>query len=199
MRIRFFADPQEMRAWLAENHSKLDEQWIGYYKKGSGIPSIDWAESVDVALCFGWIDGVRKSIDAKSFKIRFTPRRPKSGWSARNIARMEALIAAGLVAKPGLAAFRSRPPDREAQRLQLRSPAELPPAFLERLRADPGAWAYFEAARPSYQKQATTWILSAKKEETRLSRLKTLVDCCARGEFIPPLRWSQPAKGTEVR
>ena len=105
MPLRFFANAEELRDWFRGHHDKLDEQWIGFYKKHTGIPSIDWAQSVDVALCFGWIDGLRKSLGATSYKIRFTPRRAGSRWSRRNLSRMEALMAEGLVEEAGLAVF----------------------------------------------------------------------------------------------
>ena len=183
---RFFASVGELRTWLREHHDKLDEQWIGYFKKDTGIPSIDWPQSVDVALCYGWIDGIRKRHDDKSYKIRFTPRRRRSHWSARNIARMEALIAEGLVDKAGLEAFESRdpaPPESE------RAATTLPPPFEIRIRANREAWNYFQAARPSYRKQVASWVNGAKREKTRLGRLEVLIDSCARGVPIPPLRW----------
>ena len=107
MPLRFFADADELKDWFRDHHDKLDEQWIGFYKKHTGIPSIDWAQSVDVALCFGWIDGLRKSLGATSYKIRFTPRREGSRWSKRNLSRMEALMAEGLVEEAGLAVFQA--------------------------------------------------------------------------------------------
>ena len=110
--LLFFPTPAHFRAWLAEHHDQRDELWVGYYKKATGLPSITWPESVDEALCFGWIDGIRKSLDDKSYKIRFTPRRPGSHWSARNLGRMKHLIAEGLVTEPGMAAYRKRNPAR---------------------------------------------------------------------------------------
>ena len=187
---RFFADAAELREWFEENHDKLDEQWIGYYKKNSGIPSIDWPESVDAALCYGWIDGIRKRQDALSYKIRFTPRRPRSNWSARNISRMEALIAQGLVTQAGLAAFNARDPARQAPASRERGPVTLPDEYEARLRANAEAWRYFRAARPSYRKQAALWVTSAKKETTKLRRLRILIESSAQREPIPPLRWS---------
>ncbi len=186
MTPRFFASADELRAWFHEHHGRLDEQWIGYYKKATGIPSIDWPESVDVALCFGWIDGLRKRHDEHSYKVRFTPRRAGSRWSARNLARMESLIAAGLAEEAGLAAYRARdpePPDNET------AATELPEDVLSRIREVPAAWQYFTGIRPSYRKQVAAWITSARKEETRKRRLETLIESCAQGLPIPPLRW----------
>jgi len=186
MPLRFFATSEELRDWCLDHHDKLDEQWMGFYKKHTGIPSIDWAQSVDVALCFGWIDGLRKSLGATSYKIRFTPRRAGSRWSKRNISQMEALMAEGLVEEAGLAVFQARatslPDDQTAARV-------LPAALEKRIRACPKAWAFFRATRLSYRKGASAWINSAKKEETRLRRLHQLIECCERGEPVPPLRW----------
>lgn len=186
MPLRFFANAGELRDWLRDHHDKLDEQWIGFYKKHTGIPSIDWAQSVDVALCFGWIDGLRKSLGATSYKIRFTPRRAGSRWSKRNLSRMEALMAEGLVEESGLAVFHARatslPDDQTAA-------SALPASLEKRIRARSKAWGFFRATRLAYRKGASAWINSAKKEETRLRRLDQLIECCERGEPVPPLRW----------
>ena len=187
---RFFASAADLRNWFREHHDKLDEQWIGYFKKHTGNPSIDWPQSVDVALCFGWIDGIRKRIDEKSYMIRFTPRRPRSHWSARNIGRMEALIADGLVEAPGLEAFRSRNTDRPESET---AATTLPPDLESRLKANPDAWRYFQETRPSYRKHAAQWITSAKRAETRMARLGLLIESCVSGVPIPPLRRSGTA------
>ena len=192
MPLRFFANSEELREWFRDHHERLDEQWIGFYKKHTGIPSIDWAQSVDVALCFGWIDGLRKSLGAASYKIRFTPRRPDSRWSKRNVRRMEALMAEGLVEEAGLAAFEARDTSLPDYQTVARA---LPASLEQRIRARPKAWGFFRATRSSYRKGASAWINSAKKEETRLRRLDQLIECCERGEPVPPLRWS----GTPVR
>lgn len=190
MTPRFFTDSEEMRAWLRDNHAVLAEQWIGYYKKASGIPSITWTESVHVALCFGWIDGIRKSIDDKTYMIRFTPRRPESRWSARNLAAMETLIAAGLAEKPGLAAFEARQAETAAPPPR----AVLSEDFERKVKANPAAWQFLQALRPSQRKHSIAWVQSAKKEETRLRRLEVLIASCANAEPIPPLRWSVSGK-----
>ena len=187
---RFFTDSEEMRAWLRDNHSVLAEQWVGYYKKASGIASITWPESVHVALCFGWIDGVRKTIDDKSYKIRFTPRRRGSSWSARNLAAMETLIAAGLVEQPGLEAFE----DRRAKTAAPPPRAVLSEDFERKIRAHPAAWRFLQAMRPSQRKHSIAWVQSPKKEETKLRRLEVLITSCAHAEPIPPLRWSVSRK-----
>lgn len=184
MTTLYFASSDEMRAWLAANHGGLDEQWVGYYKKHSGIPSITWAESVDVALCFGWIDGIRKRVDEARFKIRFTPRRRGSSWSARNIARMDALLAAGLVRPAGRAAFDARSPATPATV----GANTLPPEFQARLKARAEAWQFFLGLSRSLRKQSVAWVTAAKRLETRERRLETLITACAEGKLIPPLR-----------
>ena len=190
----FFAGPVQFRAWLKTRHDKLAEQWVGYYKVGSGVPSITWPESVDVALCFGWIDGIRKSIDDRRYQIRFTPRRRDSHWSARNLARMAELLAAGQVAEAGLAAYRDRNRAKERQASYEQADVSLPPPYEAEIRADPAAWRYFQAARPFYRKQVAWWVVSAKREETRRRRLAVLVESCARGEPIPAMRWTAVKK-----
>lgn len=187
---RFFRSPAEFRAWLKRRHDQRSELWVGYHKKGTGEPSMTWAESVDVALCFGWIDGIRKSIDERRYKIRFTPRRPGSHWSARNLARMERLLEAGLVAPAGLAAYRERDPAKARQASYEQREVALPREYERELRSNPAAWRCWRAARPSYRKQAAWWIVSAKREDTRLRRLKTLVEACAKGEVVPAMRWA---------
>ena len=185
-----------MRAWLEENHDRVDELWVGYYKKATGLPSVTWPESVDEALCFGWIDGIRKSIDDRSYRIRFTPRRKGSHWGTRNLGRMRHLIAEGLVAAPGLAAYERRDRRKEKQAsYEQPEAAALPAEYEARLRANGAAWEYFQAARPSYRKQVIWWVVSAKREETRLRRLGILMESSARGEVIPPLRWAVREKG----
>ena len=142
----FFATPADWRRWLEEHHAKRRELWIGFHKKGSGKPSITWPEAVDQALCYGWIDGVRKSIDADRYRIRFTPRKRGSTWSSVNIRRVGELIEQGLVQPTGLAAFDARKPEKSGiYSYEQRDRARLDPAHEERLRANPAAWAFFEA------------------------------------------------------
>ena len=186
--LLFFPTPGDMRAWFEENHDSCDEVWAGYYKKATGLPSITWPESVDEALCFGWIDGIRKSVDDKSYKIRFTPRRRGSHWSARNLGRMEHLIAEGRVAGAGMAAYRKRDPGNRKKAAYEQGAVVLPGEYERRIRAEPDAWSYFQGARSSYRKQVTWWVVSAKREETRLRRLRILIESSAKGEVIPPMR-----------
>ena len=185
---KFFGSPAEWRAWLEKHHANRQELWVGFYKRESGRPSITWPESVDAALCFGWIDGVRKSIDPVSYKIRFTPRKPRSIWSAINIKRAKELSKSGLMHAAGLAAFEKRDGDRSAiYAYEQRKTAKLPSDFEKRFRANAGASAFFQAQAPWYRRTSTYWVISAKKEETRLKRLAILIDCSARQRPIPSL------------
>ena len=190
----FFESPDAFRAWLAENHDRLDVQWVGFYKKATGLPSITWPESVDQALCFGWIDGLRKSIDDRSYKIRFTPRRTGSHWSAKNLARMTELLDEGLVHSAGKDVYEARDPRKEARTSYEQGSVDLPDEYLARIRSNERAWAYFQAAAPSYRKQTTWWIVSAKREATRDRRLETLIESSEAGVVIPPLRWTKKGK-----
>jgi uncharacterized protein YdeI (YjbR/CyaY-like superfamily) len=189
MEPTFFAAAAEFRAWLERHHDSVNELLVGFHKKGSGRPSISWPEAVDQALCFGWIDGVRRRIDDAAYTIRFTPRKPRSTWSAVNVKRMKELIEQGLVAPAGLAAFERRADDRTAiYAYEQRREAKLEPGQERRLRADQAAYAYFESQPPSYRRAAIHWVTSAKKPETRERRLTQLIECSAAGELVPPLR-----------
>lgn len=173
----FFESPESFRAWLQKHHESERELWIGLYKKSSGRPSITWPEAVDVALCFGWIDGVRKSLGSHSYVIRFTPRKPRSIWSAVNIRRVAELEAAGLMHTAGRKAFESRSEARSAvYSYERQLAAELPAPFEKQFRARKQAWAFFQQQPPSYRRTCIHWIISAKKEETRLKRLVTLIE-----------------------
>ena len=184
----FFATPEEFRAWLAEHHEAETELVVGFYKKGSGRPSMTWPQSVDQALCFGWIDGVRRRIDDTSYCIRFTPRKPRSTWSAVNVKRMKELVEAGLVAPAGMAAFQRRGDDNTAiYSYEQRKAARLAPEQEQRFRANERAWAFFAAQRPSYRRAAIHWVTSAKREETRERRLTRLIEDSAAGRSVPPL------------
>jgi uncharacterized protein YdeI (YjbR/CyaY-like superfamily) len=188
MEPRFFATPADFRAWLERHHESHGELIVGFHRKGSGRPSITWPEAVDQALCFGWIDGVRRRIDDSSYSIRFTPRKARSTWSAVNVERMKELVAAGLVAPAGLAAFERRADDHTAiYSYEQRKNAQLEPDQEQRLCADHRAWAFFEAQPPSYRRAAIHWVTSAKKPETRERRLVQLVECSAAGQAVPPL------------
>lgn len=193
LEVIFFETPNVLREWLEQNHAHAEELWVGYFKKSSGRPSITWPESVDEALCFGWIDGIRKSIDASSYKIRFTPRRSGSTWSRVNIERAEALIEQGRMQPAGRAAYNARKENKsgiysyEQRREQLEEP------YRSLLAQNNAAWEFFQARPPSYRKAVSWWILSAKKEETRLRRLEKLVDYSARGQTLPELTRRKPS------
>ena len=185
---QFFPKPADWRAWLEKHHSTAEELWVGFYKRDSGRPSITWPESVDGALCFGWIDGVRKSMDALSYKIRFTRRKPRSNWSAINIRRVAELSKLGLMHPAGAAAFAKRDDDRSAiYAYEQRKAAKLPLAFEKQFRASADAWRFFQSQPPWYQRTSTYWVISAKKEETRLKRLAILIECSAQRQNIPSL------------
>ena len=175
------------------NHAKAGELWVGFYKRDSGKPSLTWPESVDEALCFGWIDGIRKRIDDKSYVIRFTPRRSRSVWSRVNIARVRALVEQGRMQPAGLEAFEARIEDRSGIYSYEQRPDDLPPTYARRLRKEPAAWAFFRAQPPSYRKVATWWIVSAKQEATRLRRLEKLAACAARGQRLPEVTLQKPS------
>jgi len=190
--VLFFATPAELRTWLAKNHDRVQEQWIGFYKRSSGKPSITWPAAVDAALRFGWIDGLRKSIDKASYKIRLTPRRPRSTWSTVNVKRIEELTRLGLMQPPGLKAFQSRAEQRSGiYSYEQRHKVKLDPAFEDKLRANRKAWEFFNSQAPWYQRTITYWIMTAKKEETRLRRLTTLGKYSAKRRPIHPLTGRQ--------
>ena len=184
----FFETPGAFRAWLSEHHSDRRELRVGFHKKGSGRPSLTWPEAVDEALCFGWIDGVRRRIDDDSYSIRFSPRSARSTWSAVNIRRARALIDEGRMTPAGLAAFEARADERSAvYSYEQREAAELDAEQEERLRAVPGAWEWFSTQTPSYRRAAAHWVTSAKRAETRERRLATLVGDSAAQRPVKPL------------
>jgi uncharacterized protein YdeI (YjbR/CyaY-like superfamily) len=183
---RFFRDAAALHRWFAAHHASATELLLGYWKVGSGKASVTWPESVDEALCVGWIDGVRRRIDELSYSIRFTPRKLTSTWSAVNIARVAALQAEGRMQPAGMAAFAARRENRSGIYSFEQRTVELPEAYASQLQAHDAAWADFQARPPSYRKAAMWWIVSAKQETTRTRRLQRLIDCSARGEKIPP-------------
>jgi uncharacterized protein YdeI (YjbR/CyaY-like superfamily) len=189
----FFAAPAEFRAWLVENHERESELLVGFHKKATGKPSITWPEAVDEALCFGWIDGIRRSLGDESYTIRFTPRKRRSTWSAVNIARAKELVAEGRMRPAGLAAFEARSDDRSAiYAYEQRHETKLAPDQEREFRANERAWAFFETQPPWYRKNAIWWVVSAKREETRARRLRTLIEDSANGRRLrrltPPAR-----------
>jgi uncharacterized protein YdeI (YjbR/CyaY-like superfamily) len=184
MKVTFFETPADLRKWFREHAASADELWVGFYKTDSGRPSITWPESVDEALCVGWIDGIRKRIDDVSYKIRFTPRRQGSVWSAVNMRRVEALTAARRMRPAGKKAFDARTANRsgiysyEQRRDQLEEP------YSGLLRKNKAAWEFFQAQPPSWRKAVGWWVVSAKQEETRMKRLEKLIAASAAGKRI---------------
>lgn len=188
----FFASPEELGAWLATHGAKEAELLVGYWKVGTGRPSMTWAESVEQALRFGWIDGVRRSLGPDAYCIRFTPRKPGSHWSAINVATARRLLRDGLMAPAGAASFAARRDDRTARTsYEQRKAARLGPAETRRFKADAKAWAWFSKAPPSYRRTCTWWVTSAKKPETRERRLALVMAHSRKGEVVPQYRWSK--------
>jgi uncharacterized protein YdeI (YjbR/CyaY-like superfamily) len=189
MDVPFFESPSAFRTWLEEKHDTAQELWVGFYKISSGKPSITWPEAVDEALCFGWIDGVRKSINESSYTIRFTPRKPGSIWSAVNIKRVGELSQLGRMQPAGLKAFEKRI-ERRSGRYSYENAVELDEAYEQQFRANQRAWDFFQSRPASYRRAAIWWVVTAKKEETKLKRLATLIEDSEHGRTIPPLtRW----------
>lgn len=192
----FFASPPELRRWFEQYHDKTRELWVGFHKVGSGRRSVTWPEAVDQALCFGWIDGVRKSLDATSYMIRFTPRKPRSIWSAVNTKRAEELVELGLMHSAGLKAFRERDAERSGvYSYERKSFRKLPEVYERKLRLNEKAWRFFKAQAPSYQRVAGYWVASAKREETRLKRLDTLIKDSEKGRRMGLLTRPSAKKG----
>jgi uncharacterized protein YdeI (YjbR/CyaY-like superfamily) len=178
----FFASPDEFRAWLAEHAATAPELLVGYWKKGTGRPSMTWAESVDEALCYGWIDGLRRSLGDEAYCIRFTPRRASSVWSAVNVRRVPELVAEGRMTPAGLAVWETR--RDEVGYTYERREATLTPEQEAALRAVPGAWEFWERQPPGYRRIAAHWVNRAKQDATRARRLAALIDACVRGERV---------------
>jgi len=183
----YFPSPAAFRAWLLEHHATATELVVGYHKTGTGTPSMTWTESVREALCVGWIDGIRRRVDDSRYTIRFTPRKKGSIWSAVNVKHVEELIAAGLMEPAGLRAFEARSPARSGVYAFEQEQVELPLEFVARFKKQKKAWAWFEAAAPSYRRPAIWWVISAKREETRERRLQTLIECSAEGVRLPQM------------
>lgn len=184
----FFDSPAAFRAWLAEHHDSRDAIWVGYWKKATGRPSLTWEESVREALCYGWIDGIRRSIDGEAYRIRFTPRRPGSHWSRKNVTMFRELEAEGRVEAPGQEAWERRDPENTGRASYERERASFSDDLRARLDANPDATAWFDARPDGYRKMATYWVMSAKREETRERRMAQLVEDSAAGRKIKPLR-----------
>src|ERR1700686_3294608 len=186
----FFPGAGDWRRWLAEYHHHESEVLVGLYKKASGRGGMSWSEAVDEALCFGWIDGVRRRVDELSHSIRFTPRKARSTWSAVNIAKAEQLIVDGRMQPAGLRAFQARTEENSRIYSFEQGEVELPPQALRRLQANAQAWSYWNERPPSYRRVAAWWVVSAKRSETRERRLATLIEDCAAGRLIKSQRSS---------
>lgn len=192
MTARFFKTPADFRKWLAKHHATAAELWVGFYRTTSGKPSITWPQSVDEALCVGWIDGLRQGIDAQSYRIRFSPRRKGSIWSAINIGRAKALCGEGRMLAAGLKAFEARKENRSGIYSYEQRPDTLGKPYEAQLRRNKDAWTFFEAQPPSYRRAATWWVISAKKEETRLKRLGKLIEDSGGGRTLPQFTRKPP-------
>lgn len=185
---RFFPSASAFRKWLGGNHGRAEQLWVGFHRTGAGAASLTWEESVDAALCYGWIDGVRKRLDETRYVIRFTRRKPRSIWSVRNIARVRELVRMSLMEPAGLAAFRHLRSERSAvYSFEQRIAARLDPAHERRFRRSAPGWAFFRTQAPSYQRTAACWVVSAKKEETRRRRLERLIEVSAAGRRLDAL------------
>lgn len=175
MEPTFFTKQSEFRKWLEKNHKDKTELWVGYYKVGSGKQSITWSQSVDEALCYGWIDGIRKSIDENSYCIRFTPRKPTSNWSAININKVETLTKKGLMKPAGLESFANRKDAKSQIYSYENKPEKLSDDLEKKFKSNKKAWEYFRLQAPSYQKTAIYWVIIAKQDVTKVNRLDKLI------------------------
>lgn len=188
MRPTFFKTPAALRAWLLKHHAAATELYVGFYKKGAAQQGITYQQALDEALCFGWIDAVRKSIDATAWMIRFTPRKPSSIWSQVNLERAAELERAGKMHPAGLAAFHGRDTKRTKKYSFENPPQELDAGMRAKFRADSKAWAWFNGQPPSYRRAAIWWVVSAKQEGTRAKRLEMLIADSHAGARVKPLR-----------
>lgn len=185
----YFATPADWRHWLSVHHLTSQEVWVGYYKKHTGIPSVTWDETVDEALCVGWIDGIRRRINEEAYTIRFTPRKSSSIWSGKNLTRITELIELGLVNQQGLEIYHNRKQDiRNGYSQEKRNKAVLPEEFQARLDAEPAAKEFFDQLANSYRQNSIWWVIRAKRPATRQSRMEILIQSCLEGKKVPPLR-----------
>jgi uncharacterized protein YdeI (YjbR/CyaY-like superfamily) len=189
MGLVFFPKQSDFRKWLEKNHESEKELLVGFYKVNCGKPSITWSQSVDEALCFGWIDGIRKSVDKDSYCIRFSPRKVKSIWSAINIKKVEELTKKDLMRPAGLAIFNKREENKSRIYSFENRPKKFNRVFENKFKADKKAWSQFLSMTPSYQKTAIFWVMSAKQEATRQKRLDMLIKDSKEGQKIKPLSY----------
>lgn len=181
MKPKFFSSPEQFREWLEQNHDRTDELFLGFHKKSSGKKSITYAEALDEALCFGWIDGVRKKLNETSYIQRFTPRKPRSIWSNINVRHVERLKKDERMHAAGLEAYARRDPKRTGIYSFENRPRELSPAYEKIFRQNASAWNFFQEQPPSYKRLMIFRTMSAKKEETQLRRLKQLIESSEKG------------------
>jgi uncharacterized protein YdeI (YjbR/CyaY-like superfamily) len=198
MKPTFFTSQSDFRRWLEKYHAEARELWVGFYRKQSGKGGITYPEALDEALCFGWIDGLRKAVDDSSYTIRFTPRKADSIWSAVNTKRVGELTKLGRMQKPGLAAFEARDLKKSQQYSYERYNCRLEAAHEQKFKANTKAWEFFRAQAPWYRRTTTWWVVSAKTEETRLKRLTTLIEDSEQGRRIKLLDYPK-GKGKEAR
>lgn len=184
MKVVFFPTQNDLRKWFEKNHKKEKELFVGYYKVSTGKLTVSWSQSVDEALCFGWIDGIRKSIDEESYCNRFTPRKPTSNWSAINIKKVEELTKLGLMKTEGLKAFSFRKEEKSKIYAYENPEVMFDRSFEKFFKANKKAWAFYQTTTPTYRKVTTRWVMSAKQESTRLKRLNELITDCAAGRNI---------------
>ena len=185
MEATFFKWSSELAQWFEQNHNGAKELWIGLHKRVSGRIGITYAEALDQALCFGWIDGIRNSIDATSYAIRSSPRRPNSTWSAVNVKRATELKSLGMMRPSGLQAFDARGQRRSGEHRYQQGDPKLEDAHERLFRSNKDAWEFFQAQPPSYRRLASIWVTSAKREETRLRRLIALIEESGKGQRLP--------------
>lgn len=186
--VLFFETPDDFREWLAQNHNQKEVQWVGYYKVATNKDSIRWEESVREALSFGWIDGLRKSIDDESYKIRFTPRKPDSHWSDKNIRMVEELINEEKMKFSGLKAYEKRNEKNSRQASYEGENVELLKEYEHQIKKNKKAWTFFRELSPGYTRRSVHWVMSAKREDTRQRRLQILIQSCEKGKKISPLQ-----------
>jgi uncharacterized protein YdeI (YjbR/CyaY-like superfamily) len=188
----FFRNQTALRAWFEQHYRTEKELWVGYYKVETRKESVNWSQSVDEAICFGWIDGIRRSIDHESYCIRFTPRKPRSNWSRLNISKAEELIRLNRMYPEGLNAYSKKKVDEvKAYSYENMQEESLPEEMEKHFRQQEQAWNYFISETPSYRKTTIRWILGARQEATRLNRLQELILSCESGERIKAMRWSK--------
>lgn len=191
MKLTFFKTPGDLRKWFQKHYLKEKELLAGFYTTASSKKSITWKESVDEALCVGWIDGIRKNVDEESYSIRFTPRKSKGNWSNVNIARIKELMDSGLVTEEGRKVFENRDPSKSNSAAHEQGEIKFPAAFEKQFKANKKAWTYFQSQNNTYRKTATWWVIKAKQEKTQQKRLETLIKDSENGNFIKPLLWSR--------